>query len=62
MSHSTRKLPKDILDRPDSEVVEKLLGKRITKGLAKEVQDFENKPLTKLMSQRYTDSELASSE
>ena len=56
------KLPKDILDRPDDEVVEKLLGKRIKKGLNEVAQDFENKPITKLMSQRYTDSELASSE
>lgn len=56
------KLPSDILDRPDEEVIEQLLGKRIKKGLSEVAQDFENKPITKLMSQRYTDSELASSE
>lgn len=56
------KLPKDILDRPDDEVVEKLLGKRVKKGLAKVAQDFENKPITKLMRERYADSGLAKSE
>lgn len=62
MTHSTRRLPKDILDRPDSEAVELLLGKRVKKCLDQVAQDFENKPITKRMSQRYNDSALASSE
>ena len=42
MTHS-RKLPKDILERSDSEVVEMLLGKRVKKGLDKVSQAFEKK-------------------
>lgn len=62
MAQSSKKLPRNILERPDSEAVGMLLGKRVKKGLDKEAQAFEAQPNTKLMSQRYTDSKLASSE
>ena len=62
MTQSSRKLPRNILDRPDSEAVGILLGKRVKKGLDSEAQAFEQKPITKLMGQRYKDSDLAPSE
>ena len=38
-----RKLPKDITERPDREVMEKLFGKRVLKEVEKVTKPVENK-------------------
>ena len=42
-SKKKRKLPKNITERPDSEAVELVLGKRIKKALDKAIQDVNKK-------------------
>lgn len=59
MTRSKRQLPKNILERSDSETLEIILGKRVKRGLDEVAQAFENKPITKSMKQRYQESELA---